>query len=159
MMVQSNLRKITQKEAMSLRDQLTSDMKDAMRARDSVKLSVVRFLLADIKSYEIDHGEATDKDVLSLISKQVKQMKDAIDEFEKGGRDDLVKEESEKVKILENYLPEQMSDDALTEIVDQVLSGMDSPNMGQVMREVMAKVQGQADGKRVSQIVNQRLHT
>lgn len=144
---------------MSLRDQLTSDMKDAMRARDSVKLSVVRFLLADIKSYEIDHGEATDKDVLSLISKQVKQMKDAIDEFEKGGRDDLVKEESEKVKILENYLPEQMSDDALTEIVDQVLSGMDSPNMGQVMREVMAKVQGQADGKRVSQIVNQRLHT
>lgn len=133
------------------------DMKQAMRDRNTVKLGVVRFLMSEIKNYEIDNGEQDDAGVTKLIQKQVKQMKDAISEFDKAGRTDLVEEESAKVAILETYLPQQMSDDELGKIVDDVLAATDNKQMGPVMAEVMKRVAGQADGGRVSAMVRSKL--
>lgn len=142
---------------MTLKQQLTEDMKQAMRDRDSMKLNTVRFLLSEIKNFEIDNGEQDDAGVLKLVQKQVKQMKDAIAEFDKAGRSDLVEEENKKVAILETYLPQQMSDDQLAIIVDEVLAATDNKQMGPVMAEVMKRVAGQADGGRVSAMVRSKL--
>ncbi|HEX7018131.1 MAG TPA: GatB/YqeY domain-containing protein [Patescibacteria group bacterium] len=142
---------------MPMKQQLMEDMKQAMRDRDTVKLGVVRFLMSEIKNYEIDNGEQDDAGVMKIIQKQVKQMKDAISEFEKAGRSDLVEEESQKVAILETYLPQQMSDDELAKIVDEVLTEAAHTQMGPVMAEVMKRVAGQADGGRVSAMVRSKL--
>lgn len=143
---------------MPLKAQLTEDMKNAMRAKETVKLGVIRFLLADIRNFEIDNGEQDDAGVEKLIAKQVKQMKDAIAEFEKGGRPDLVEEEQAKVAILETYLPQQLSDEELKAIVDRVVAAAGSTNMGQVIGMVMKEVAGRADGGRVSALVKQALN-
>lgn len=142
---------------MTIKQQLTEDMKTAMRARDSVRLGVVRFMMSELKNYEIDNGEQTDDGVLKLIAKQVKQMKDAILEFEKGGRADIVAEEQAKVKILEAYLPQQISDDELHQIVQAALTEVGSTAMNQVMPAVMKAVAGRADGGRVSAKVKELL--
>jgi uncharacterized protein len=142
---------------MSLKTQLTEDMKTAMRAKDAFKLGVIRFLISDIRNFEIDNGEQDDAGVQKLVAKQVKQMKDAIAEFEKGERADLVTEEKQKIAILENYLPQQMSDEELAAIVDKVVSQAGTTNMGQVIGLVMKEVAGQADGGRVSALVKKAL--
>lgn len=142
---------------MSLKTQLTEDMKNAMRAKDTVKLGVVRFLISDIRNFEIDNGEQDDAGVEKIIAKQVKQMKDAIAEFEKGGRADLVAEEEAKVAIMQTYLPQQMSDEELKAIVDRVVGQTDNTNMGQVIGLVMKEVAGRADGGRVSALVKAAL--
>lgn len=142
---------------MTLKQQLLEDMKTAMRAHDSMKLNTIRFLQADIKNVEIDNGEQDDAGVQKIIAKQIKQMKDAISDYQKGGRQDLVDEETQKVAILETYLPQQMSDDALTAIIDQVIADMGSDNMGQLIGAVMKKVAGQADGGRVSALIKAKL--
>lgn len=143
---------------MPLKAQLTEDMKNAMRAKDAYKLGVIRFMISDIRNFEIDNGEQDDAGVEKLIAKQVKQMKDAITEFEKGGRNDLVEEEQGKVAILEAYLPKQLSDDELKTIVDGVVSQQaGNTNMGQIMGLVMKEVAGRADGGRVSAMVKQAL--
>lgn len=142
---------------MTLKAQLTEDMKNAMRAKDTVKLGVIRFLLAEIRNFEIDNGEQDDAGVQKLIAKQVKQMRDAITEFDKGGRTDLVNEEQAKIAILETYLPQQLSDEELQAIVDRVVGQAQGANMGQVIGMVMKEVAGRADGGRVSALVKQAL--
>ncbi len=143
---------------MSLKQQLTEDMKAAMKAKDTVKLGVIRFLKSEIRNVEIDNGEQDDQGVLKIIARQAKQMKDAIEEYKKGDRQDLVADEEKKVAILEAYLPQQMSDDELKQTIQQVIKKLgDQVQMGQVMKAVMAEVNGKADGKRVSQMVKQAL--
>ncbi len=142
---------------MTLQQQLMEDMKNAMKAKDMVKLNVIRFLRAEIKNYEIDHGEQDDQGVQKIIATQVKQAKDAQAEFAKGGRQDLVDEEAAKIQVLESYLPAQLSDDELDAIVTQVVSESEEQNMGKLISAVMAKVQGQADGARVAAMVKQHL--
>lgn len=143
---------------MSLKTKLMDDMKSAMKAKDRVKLDAIRFLLSEIKNFEIDHeGDSSDESIQKVIAKQVKQMRDAITEYDQGGRSDLVEAESAKLAVLEEYLPAQMSDDELKAIVEKVLTDLDSPNMGQAMQVVMAKVKDQADGSRVSKMVGQLL--
>lgn len=142
---------------MSLKDQLTEDMKTAMKARDTAKLGVIRFLRSEIKNYEIDHGEQDDAGVLKIIARQVKQMKDAMTEYQKGGRQDLVDEETEKVTILESYLPEQMSDQDLQKVVQEVISAVEDKNMGSVIKAVREKVGDQADGSRIAATVKELL--
>ena len=142
---------------MSLNQQLINDMKQAMRDGDKVRLGTIRFLRAEIKNFEIDHGEQDDAGVEKIVAKQVKQVKESISEYKKGGRDDLVSAEEAKLKILEEYLPEQLSDDEIKSIIDEVLSGNDEPQMGPVIGQVMAKVQGKADGGKVAQLVKAAL--
>lgn len=142
---------------MSLSKQLIDEMKQAMKDGDKVKLAVVRFLRSEIKNYEIDHGEQDDAGVEKIVAKQVKQVKESIEEYQKAGRSDLVLEEEAKLKFLEEYLPEQMSDEEIQAVIDEVLQGVDSPQMGPVIGQVMGKVHGKADGNKVSQLVRQSL--
>ncbi|MDQ3008419.1 MAG: GatB/YqeY domain-containing protein [bacterium] len=142
---------------MTLKQQLTEDMKQAMRAREMLKLNTIRFLISDIRNFEIDNGEQDDAGVLKIVARQVKQMKDAVSEFAKGDRTDLIEEEKQKIAVLEAYLPQQMSDEALSAIVTKVVSAQPGMNMGQAMSEVMKQVQGQADGGRVSALVKKAL--
>lgn len=142
---------------MSFSLQLREDMKQAMRDHDAMKLNTIRFLMSEIKNYEIDNGEQDDAGIMKIIQKQVKQMKDANVEFEKAGRSDLVEEEKKKLAILEAYLPQQMSEEELTGIVEQVMAETENKQMGPIISEVMKRVAGKADGGRVSAIVRSKL--
>src|SRR5258708_1207964 len=139
----------------ALKTQLTEDMKNAMRAHESAKLGVIRFLLSELKNFEIDNGEQDDAGVLKVIARELKKIKDALGDFEKAGRQDLVDEEKVKIAVMESYLPKQISDEDLMAVVKEVLASTDDKNFGNLMKAVMAKVQGQADGGRVSAMVKQ----
>lgn len=140
-----------------LKNQLYEDMKTAMKAHDAQKLGVVRFVISQVKNWEIDNGEQDDAGIQKIIASEVKKMKDANVEFEKGGRQDLVDEEKAKIVLMEEYLPKQMSDEELAQIVKEVVSSATDKNFGMIMKSVMAKVQGKADGGRVSAMVKQSL--
>lgn len=142
---------------MPLKDQLMEDMKNAMRAKDSVRLGVIRFLRSEIKNVEIDHGDQDDEGVLKIIARQVKSMKDANSEYVKGGREDLVEDNNTKISILEEYLPKQLSDEELETIVKKVIDAAEEKNMGKIIGQVVKEVSGKADGGRVSQMVRKLL--
>ena len=146
---------------MSLKDRVLQDMKEAMKARDQLRLSTLRLLVSEIKNKEIDaKGELKDEDILALIQKAVKQRQDSIAQYEKGGRQDLAEKEKAELEILKAYLPEELSKEAILKIIDQAIAatGASSPKeMGKVMREVMPKVKGRADGKLVNELVRKRL--
>lgn len=158
--IQSHQGKSIKKDSMSeLRAKLTEDMKNAMRAKDMLTLNTVRYLLSSIKNWEIDHGLPTDEDVVKIISKEVKQMRDAISEFARGGRQDLVEEEEKKVSIIERYLPSQLSPEELEKTVKEVMSELGESDFGKTMRAVMAKVQGKAEGSSVSAMVKKLMNS
>ncbi len=143
---------------MSLKQQLTDHMKQAMRDRDSLRLNTIRFALSEIKNTEIDQGELADADIEKVISKLVKSMKDAVADFKKSQRDDLaetIAEEEKKIAILAEFLPKQLSDEELKSIVADVAREHQGSQMGQVIGAVMKKVQGKADGGRVSAMVKE----
>lgn len=142
---------------MSLNQQLIDEMKQAMKSGDKIRLGTIRFLRAQIKNFEIDNGEQNDAGIEKIVAKQVKQVKESIEEYQKAGRDDLVAEEENKLKVLEEYLPEQMSDEDISTVIEEVLKGLEDPQMGPVIGQVMAKVQGKADGNKVSALVRQAL--
>ena len=142
---------------MNLKTQLIEDMKQAMRSKNTVKLGVVRFLRSEIRNFEIDNGEQDDKGVLKIVASQAKKIKDAIGEFKAAGRDDLVSAEEEKLIILEAYLPAQMSDEELEEVVSKVMFESDEQNMGKLIGAVVKVVDGKADGGRISAVVRQKL--
>jgi len=146
---------------MSLKDKILQDMKEAMKARDQLRLSTLRLLVSQIKNREIDaKGELKDDEVLALIRKEVKQRLDSISQYEKGGRQDLADKERAEMEILKAYLPEELSREALLAIIDEAISatGATSPkDIGKVMKEVMPKVKGRADGKVVNELVRKRL--
>ncbi len=146
---------------MSLKAQIMNDMKAAMKAKDKETLGTIRMLTAAIKQVEVDERrELSDADVLTIVSKMIKQRKDAAEQYAQANRQDLEQQELAEIKILENYLPEQLSADKINSIVQDVIaetgaSGMQ--DMGQVMAQVKAKVAGQADMGQVSQIVKAAL--
>ena len=148
---------------MSLKDKLTADMKDAMKAREAgkLRLSVIRLVRGAIRQQEIDgQKELSDEDVLGVSSKEVKQRRDSIEDFKKGGRDDLVAEAEAEIAVLMEYLPQQLSEDDVRALVKEAIaaSGAASPkDMGKVMKELMPKVKGRADGKLVNGIVKELL--
>ena len=146
---------------MPLMEQLTADMKDAMKQGEKERLSVIRLVRGAIRQQEIDgQRELDDEAVLSVISKEVKQRRDAIEEFQKGGRDDLVRQNEAEIAILMEYLPQQMTEDEVRSAVQEAIAatGASTPkDMGKVMKELMLKVKGRADGKLVNQIVRERL--
>lgn len=147
---------------MNLKDQILSDMKEAMKSKEGSRLEVLRFLQSAIKNKEIDlrPNEITEKDVLAVVTKQVKQRKESIDQFKEAGRQDLVDKESYELSVLETYLPQQMSREDVEKIVGEVITAVNATSikqMGAVMKEVLVKTAGAADGKLVSEIVKSKL--
>lgn len=146
---------------MSLKDQLSEDMKSAMRAGDKDRLKVVRLILADIKRAEVDSRESLDDAaVLGVIEKAVKQRRDSIEQFEKGGRDDLVANEKAELGIIESYLPEQLGEAELNQLIDEVIAETGAGSirdMGKVMGAIKARAAGRADMGSVGAKVKARL--
>ena len=148
---------------MPLKEKLTADMKEAMKAREAgrQRLGVIRLVRGVIRQQEIDGQRELDDDaVLAVISKEVKQRRDSIEEFQKGGRTDLVRQNEEEIAILMDYLPQQMTEDEVRSAVTEAVAatGAAAPkDMGKVMKELMPRVKGRADGKLVNQIVRELL--
>ena len=146
---------------MTLKAQIMNDIKAAMKAKDKETVGTIRMLTAAIKQVEVDERrELEDADVLAVISKMIKQRKDAAEQFAQADRQDLREKELTEIEVLERYLPEQLSESAVKDIVAAVIaetgaSGM--KDMGQVMAGVKAKVAGQADMGQVSQLVKAAL--
>ena len=146
---------------MSLKNQITEDMKTAMRAKDSVRLGAIRLLLAAIKQREVDERiELTDSDVISVIEKMLKQRRDSISAFELAKRDDLADIEKFEVTVLQTYMPKQMSDDEINRIITQVIDdtgAQSAKDMGKVVGLVKPLVAGMADMGKVSGLIKTRL--
>ena len=134
---------------MSLKGTIADDMKTAMKAGDKDRLKVVRLILAAIKQVEIDtRSELDDAAVLGVLEKMVKQRRDSVEQYTKGGRSDLADIETAEIAVLETYLPEQLSDAEIDAIIDEVISatGADSiRDMGKVMGAIKGRIAGQAD--------------
>ena len=134
---------------MSLKGTIADDMKTAMKAGDKDRLKVVRLILAAIKQVEVDtRAELDDAAVLSVLEKMVKQRRDSVEQYTKGGRQDLADIETAEIAVLETYLPEQLDDAQIDAIVDEVISqtGAESiRDMGKVMGAIKGKIAGQAD--------------
>ena len=147
---------------MSLKNQITEDMKSAMKAGDKDRLKVVRLILASVKQVEVDKRvELDDAGVLAVLTKMVKQRRDSVEQFEKGDREDLAKIERDEIVVIEQYLPEQLSAEELATMVDDVIreTGAESiRDMGKVMGQIKAKAAGRADMGAVSATVKERLN-
>ena len=146
---------------MRLKDQITEDMKTAMRAKDSVRLGAIRLLLAAIKQREVDERiELTDADVITVIEKMLKQRRDSITAFESAKRTDLADIEKFEVTVLQTYMPKQMSEAEISAIVDQVIAdsgAQGAKDMGKVVGLVKPLVAGMADMGKVSGLIKARL--
>ena len=146
---------------MSILTKIDDELKSALKAGDKLKATVLRGLKSDIKYRQIDLGrDMTDEDVTATLQSAAKRRRDSIEQFKKGGRDDLVDKESRELELIEGYLPEQLSEDKIREHIQVSLeaTGASSPaQMGAVMKDLMPRLKGQADGKLVSQLVRQTL--
>ena len=146
---------------MSLKLQLSEDLKTAMKNKDRIRKDVVILIRSSIKQVEVDERrDCTDDDVLQIIMKQVKQRKDALEAFKQGQRDDLVEQTEAEISILSQYLPEQLTEEEITEIVKKAVEETEAKSikdMGKVMSHVMEQTKGKADGKTVNQLVRRQL--
>ena len=146
---------------MSLKSEITEAMKNAMRAKDTARLSAIRMLLAALKQREVDERiELTDADVLSIIDKMIKQRKDSITQFQAGGRDDLVAAETAEVEVLSAYLPQQLSEAEVSALIDAAIAttgAAGASGMGKVMSVVKPKLAGRADMGRVAARIKAKL--
>lgn len=148
---------------MNLKDRLVSDMKEAMKAREEgkLRLSVIRMARASIKNVEIDkRRELTEEEVVEVLAREVKMRRDSIEEYVKAKRQDVVDQLNEEIRILMAYLPEQLSETEIRQLVQEAVqaTGARGPKeMGKVMGYLMPKVKGKADGKLVNQIVKEGL--
>lgn len=146
---------------MSIMERLARDMVQAMKARDSERLGVIRYLRSEAKNREIDLGrELKDEDAIEVLSRVARKHREAIDQFSEGGRPELVEREKRQLAVVETYLPESLSEQELAEIVDAAIeeTGAEDPRgFGLVMKSIMPRVKGRADGKVVKDLVQQRL--
>ena len=146
---------------MALKEQLMADLKKAMKEKDTVAKNVVTMVRASILQYEKDKkAELDDDGIIEIIAKQVKQRKDSLADFTKADRQDLIETTNREIKLLMGYLPQQLTKEELTAIVQnaiQELGVTEIKQMGKVMAQVMPKVKGRADGKMISEIVKEYL--
>ena len=142
-------------------NKIKNDLKNAMKNSDKEKLNPLRNLVSKIKMKEIEKGSPlNDEECLKVCISAAKQIKESIIQFEKGGRADLSENEKKELKIIEKYLPEQLSDEKILEVIKMIIkeTGANSPSdMGKVMGSAMSKLGGQADGKSVQKIVMEEL--
>lgn len=146
---------------MSLLDKITTDMKEAMKAKEAEALSTLRMLKSAVKNAQIDHkGDWTDDETMKVISSQLKQLKDSMESFVEAKREEMVTKIKAEIDLLESYLPEQMSDEDLETAVKEAISEIGATTkeeMGKVMGAAMGKVKGLADGTRVKAMVDKLL--
>ncbi|EHL14433.1 GatB/YqeY domain-containing protein [Peptoanaerobacter stomatis] len=144
---------------MTLKERLTNDLKDAMKNKEQVRKSVVTLVRAAIKQKEVDERvELDDVDVMDIVSKQLKQRNEALVDFKKAGRDDLISQTEEEIEILLTYLPKQLTDDELREYIKQAVEQVGATSvkdMGKIMGILMPKVKGKADGRRINNLVSE----
>ncbi len=140
---------------MSLKKQLIEEMKKAMKSGDKVRLGVVRMLRSQIKNVEINEGELDDAGVQKVVKQQVKQWKDALQDYVEAGREDLVEETEAKLAILQEYMPEQLSEEKIKEIITEVKQTSGVTEVGPLIGQVMAKVGDKADGSLVAKLVRE----
>jgi uncharacterized protein len=147
---------------MDVREQLLSDMKTSMKEKNQLRLDSIRFLQAAIKNKEIEcrPNPISADDILAVIKKMVKQRKESIEQYQLAKRQDLVDKEAAELKIIETYLPSQMSREQIEKLVVEVISELKAvavKDMGPVMKAVLAKANGAADNKLVSEIIRSKL--
>ena len=147
---------------MSLKERLMADLKTAMKEKDKLRKDVITMVRAAIKQKEVDERvELDDADIENIISKQLKEKKSSIEEFKKGNRQDLVDQTNAEIEILLKYLPEQLSDEELKEIIKKVIDENEITSMkdiGKLMKNVMPLIKGKADGKQVNIIAKELLN-
>ncbi|WP_159721348.1 GatB/YqeY domain-containing protein [Enterococcus sp. CSURQ0835] len=147
---------------MSLLATLNADMKQAMKAKDKETLQVIRMLKAALQKEQIDAGrDLNDEEELTVLSREMKQRRDSLAEFEKAGRDDLIADVKKEIAIVEKYLPAQLSESEIRDIVKAAIekTGATSPKeFGKVMGAVMPQVKGKADGNQVNAVVKELLN-
>jgi uncharacterized protein len=148
---------------MTLKARITEDMKAAMRARETARLSTIRLLLAAMKQKEVDERvELTDADILGIIDKMIKQRRESITQFEAGGRAELAAAERAEIEILRGYMPQRLSEAEIDALVDAAIAGAGATGMaamGKVMANLKPQLAGRADMSEVSARVKSRLGT
>ena len=146
---------------MTLNEKLMADLKESMKNKDTVRKSVVTMIRAAIKQKEVDERvELTEEDILDIISKQQKQRKDALAEFEKAQREDLIKQTKQEIEIIASYLPKQLTDEELETIVKDAINEVHAQSMkdmGRIMGKVNEVAKGRVDGKRINEMVKKLL--
>jgi uncharacterized protein YqeY len=148
---------------MTLRERLDADMKDAMRAKDQLRLDVVRAVKSAVKYREVEGDKAVVLDetgILQVLGSEIKKRRDSVEQYRAGGREELARKEEAEIAILQAYLPQQLGAEELARKVDEAIAkvGAKGPkDMGQVMKALLPEVQGRADGKAVSELVKQKL--
>ena len=146
---------------MSLQEQISAALKDAMRARDEVKMTTLRLVLTAIKKREKEaRSLLEDQEVISVITSQIKQRRESIEQYRKAGREDLAQTEENELQILQGYMPEQASEEEISKTLDEIIAqvGADSmKDMGKVMKAAMAKLAGKAEGGAINAMVKAKL--
>ncbi len=146
---------------MSILQQLTEDMKQAMKAQEKLKLSTIRMLISQLKNEKIDSGkDLTPDEEVQILMNAAKKRKEAIEAYQKGNRQDLLEKEQQELEIIRQYLPAQMSDEEIQNQIDDIIQSTGASSikdLGKVMSEAMKALKGRADGKKVQQLVREKL--
>ena len=147
---------------MTLKERLASDFKDALKNKDEIRKNTISLARAAVKQYEVDkREELDDQGVTEILNKQVKMRKDALEDFEKAGRTDLLESYKKEIEVLSEYLPEQLAPEEIRKIVEETAADLGitegKQNMGKMMGAVMPKVKGVADGKDVRKVIEEFL--
>lgn len=146
---------------MSLQEQISAALKDAMRARDEVKMATLRLVLTAIKKREKEaRSLLEDQEVISVITSQIKQRRESIEQYRKAGREDLAETEEKELQILQGYMPEQVSEEEISNTLDEIIAevgAVSMKDMGKVMKAAMAKLAGKADGRAINAMVKAKL--
>ena len=146
---------------MSLQEQIRAALKDAMRARDETKMTTLRLVLTAIKEREKEaRSLLEDQEVISVITSQIKQRRESIEQYQKAGREDLAQTEENELQILQGYMPEQISEEEISNTLDEIIAevgAVSMKDMGKVMKATMAKLAGKADGRAINAMVKAKL--
>ena len=146
---------------MALEERLVEEMKHAMKANDKVRLSTIRMIRTAVKNREIDlRKKLEDDEIIRVIQGMVRKSEESVEQFQQGGRPDLVEKENKEIEILKSYLPQSLSEEEILKMIDQSIQETQASSLkdlGKVMKSVMPKVTGKADGKLINQLVKERL--
>jgi len=146
---------------MSLEERLVEEMKQAMKSNDKLRLSTIRMIRSALKNKEIElRKKLEDEEVIKVIQVMVRKGEESVEQFQTGGRVDLVEKEKKEIEILKSFLPQPLSQEELLKIVDQSIQETQASSLkdiGKVMKSIMPKIGGKADGKLINQLVKERL--
>jgi uncharacterized protein YqeY len=146
---------------MSLEERLVEEMKQAMKSNDKLRLSTIRMIRSSLKNKEIElRKKLEDEDILKVIQVMVRKGEESVEQFQTGGRTDLVEKETKEIEILKSFLPQPLSQQEILKIVDETIQETQASSLkdiGKVMKSVMPKIGGKADGKLINQLVKERL--